>query len=204
MARTVPTSEPTVLVAGDSWSWTKTLSTYPPSESWALNYSIRGISTLADTDVVVTPVASSYSVAVDKTKTAVLVAGAYQWTSYVTRTTERYSVENGVITVLPDLSQMTGSAGQTHIERMLILIEAKIEGRLTADHESYSINGRSIMKIPYKELLRLRSVYQAKLFRIENPGQLGPTVLAQMNNPDGTIGSSAPVVLPPWYRSLSS
>lgn len=204
MARTIPTTEPSILVAGDTWNWTKTLANYPPAEGWTLGYSVRGIDTLLDADVVVTPSGTGYSIVVAKAKTTPLRAGAYRWVSYVDKAGEHYTVEDGVFTVLPNMAAMVGSAGQTHAERTLALIEAKIEGRITADAESYSINGRALSRIPVKELLRLRAVYQAKVNRYRNPGQLGPVVLVQHGNPDGTIGTSSPVILPPWFRALNS
>jgi hypothetical protein len=206
MAPPVPQTEPQILVAGDTWTWNKTLASYPPVESWVLGYAIRGQSVLANTDVVVVTNGAGFTVSVAKAKTAPLVAGAYQWQSFVDKVSsgEHYTVEQGVFTVLPSMSAIVDSSAVSHAERTLALIEAKIEGRITTDHESYSINGRSIMKIPTKELLRMRAIYQAKVYRLRNQGQLGPTVLAMMNNPDGTIGTSEPVVLPPWYRALNS
>lgn len=208
MAPPVPQTEPQILVAGDTWTWNKTLANYPPSEGWTLGYAIRGQSVLANAKVAVTVNGAGYSVKVLPADTAGLLAGAYQWQSFVdgsgTHAGEHYTVEQGVFTVLPSMSAVVDNSAVTHAERTLALIEAKIEGRITADHESYSINGRSIMKIPTKELLRMRAIYQSKVFRLRNQGQLGPTVLAMMNNPDGTIGTSEPVVLPPWYRALNS
>jgi len=207
MTPPVPTSEPDILYAGDTWAWTKTLSNYPPSDGWTLGYAIRGQSVLANNKVAVTVVGPTYSVKVLPADTTPLLAGAYQWQSFVdgsgAHAGEHYTVQAGVFTVLPSMSAIADSSAVTHAERTLALIEAKIEGRITSDHESYSIAGRSIMKIPTKELIRLRAIYQSKVFRLRNPGQLGPLVLAQMNNADGTIGTGEPVVLPVWYRSFN-
>jgi hypothetical protein len=205
LAPTVPQTEPTKLVIGDFWTWTKVLSTYPPVDGWVLSYSIRGVSTLADVNVVVASNVTTgvYTVTVTPAVTAALAAGAYKWQSYATLAGNRYTVDTGVFTVVPNLSALTGAQGQTHAEKTLALIEAAIEGRVPADFEHYTIAGRQIQKIPILTLVKLRAIYQSKVYRLQNPGQLGPQVLAQMNNPDGTIGTSAPVVLPPWYRALT-
>jgi len=211
LARVTPTTEPTILVAGDSWSWTKTLSTYPPSEGWTLGYSIRGVSTLLDTDVVTGVSGGGYTVSVDKVKTGALGEGAYKWQSYVTGSGayagQRYTVDQGVFTVIAALSSLSGSQGQTHVERTLAKIESEIEARLAGTgsaHENYSINGRSIGKIPIEKLLRLRSIYADKVRRLNNRGNLSTPVLAQMGQPDGTIGvSGEPVVMPWWYGRLN-
>lgn len=202
-------TEPIVLVVGDTWTWSKSLANYPPSEGWVLGYAIRGASALANTKVSVVVDGGSYVVTILPADTAKLVPGSYRWQSFVDKagTGEHYTVETGVFTVVPSLSQAQAGDATTHAERMLGALEREIEARLTGNgsaHESYAINGRSIAKIPMEKLIRLRAIYQAKVYRLQNPGQLGPTILAEMNNPDGTIGTSEPVVLPPWYRALVS
>lgn len=206
MAPSVLQTEPLVLTAGDTWAWNKTLADYPPSEGWVLGYAIRGASVLPNVSVVVTSLAAGYSITVAPSATTSLAPGAYQWQSFVDGAGafagQHFTVDSGVITVVRSMSAVVDNSAQTHAERTLAIIEAKIEGRLTADFESYSINGRSIMKIPLKELIVLRAIYQAKVYRLNNRGQLGPVIVAEMNNPDGVVGTAAPVVLPPWYRAF--
>lgn len=208
MAPPVRQTEPTVLVAGDTWTWSKSLADYPPSEGWTLGYAFRGKSILPDAKVAVTVSGGGYLVTVLPVDTALLQPGTYQWQSYVTNAGgERHTVDTGTITVIPQLSQLGAGDAVTHDEIMLGAVEREIQARITGDgsaHESYAINGRSLAKIAIEKLLRLRVIYQAKVYRQQNPGQLGPVVLAEMNNPDGTIGTSEPVVLPPWYRALVS
>jgi len=43
----VPDSEPTTLVVGDTWQWTKVYADYPTSEAWALSYALTGPATVA-------------------------------------------------------------------------------------------------------------------------------------------------------------
>ncbi|MFL5481148.1 MAG: hypothetical protein ACJ8AK_03080 [Gemmatimonadaceae bacterium] len=211
MPPVVPQSEPQVLVAGDTWSWTKTLSNYPPSEGWTLGYAIRGQSVLANADVTVSSSGSVYSVTVAKAKTALLASGAYQWQSFVDGSGayagQHYTVEQGVFTIVLNLTAVADASAVSHVERVLAKLEAEIEARIVGNgstHESYAISGRSIAKTPLKDLVNLRAIYQAKVYRLRNQGSLGPSVLAVMMNPDGTIGTSEPVVLPPWYRALNS
>lgn len=49
----------------------------------------------------------------------------------------------------------------THYETMLEKIRAVLEGRITADVESYKINGREITKIPFVELQTMERQYAA-------------------------------------------
>ena len=48
---------------------------------------------------------------------------------------------------------------------MLEKIESILEGRADADVSSYSINGRSLTKIPIEELMNFRSRYKAEYLR---------------------------------------
>lgn len=209
MTPPVPQTEPQTLVAGDTWAWTKTLSNYPATDLWVLGYAIRGQSVLPNAKVIVSTSGIGFSVSVAKADTGVLIAGAYQWQSFVDKvaTGEHYTVEQGVFTIVQSLSSVSDSSAVSHVERMIIKLDAEIEARMTgtgSSHESYSINGRSIMKIPMKELQSMAGMYRARLYRLRNQGALGPSVLAVMTNPDGAIGSAQPTVLPPWYRALNS
>ena len=53
----------------------------------------------------------------------------------------------------------------SHAATMLAAIESVLEGRITADIESYSIAGRQITKIPLSELLVIREKYKAEVAR---------------------------------------
>jgi len=118
-----------------------------------------------------------YTVTVAPAKTAGLAAGSYKWQSYATLAGNRYTVDTGVFTLVQNLSAVTGAAAQTHAEAVLVKIEAEIVARLAGDgssHEHYTINNRQIQKIPILTLMRLRAIYQSKVYRLQNPGSLRP------------------------------
>lgn len=54
-------------------------------------------------------------------------------------------------------------AGASHAETVLAAIEAVIERRATVDQQSYSIEGRSLARMPIDDLLRFRSQYRAEV-----------------------------------------
>jgi hypothetical protein len=49
----------------------------------------------------------------------------------------------------------------THAATMKAAIESVLEGRITADIERYTIDGREITKIPMQELIELHKHYTA-------------------------------------------
>ena len=194
MAPTTPTGPPRQVVAGDSWRWkVADLSDYPQSEGWALKYELAGVSTTLS----ITPVwqtsgddASSWLATVTTTETAALDAGTYTLISRVEGSGDydgydyTVDVETGeqirsgynhwLVTVTPD--PRTAGAGdfQSHEERTLAVLTAAIEGRLTRDMESYSIAGRSISKIPVRDLTSLRSQYTWLVMQ-QKSGRMGIT-----------------------------
>lgn len=62
----------------------------------------------------------------------------------------------------------------THAERMLALIEQRLEGRITSDHESYTIEGRSLTRIPFAELREYRKYYRKEVYNIQQARGLKP------------------------------
>lgn len=89
-----------------------------------------------------------------------------------TVTGEVYDVGSGRIMVNPDLGAVSAGAMVSFEEQTLLVIEAKLQNRLTADLEHYSIAGRSVSKIPAAELLKLRGQFRALVWKQRNPGKL--------------------------------
>jgi hypothetical protein len=174
LSKAIPTCEPDVLRAGDTWKWTRSFSDYPVSEGWVLSYSIRGASVLVDADVVVTPGTNDYAVVVAAAKTAALLPGTYQWAAFVTKAGERYTADEGVLVVERNLSTAAAGDALSHAEKMLSIVEAVLAGRVPADVDSYQINGKSVVKIPVPELKKLRKQYRTEIWRLRNGNRLGP------------------------------
>ena len=175
MPATIPTSEPRVLTAGDTWQWTKHVPNYSAAESWQLTYAFRGgqiLDLLWTTHVTAHANGTDFSVTVPATATDDLPSGTYKWAAYVTKAGERHEVDNDVVTVRPNLAVTPVGGSQTHAEKTLAVIEAALEGRLTSDVQTYTILGRSVEKIPVTELRQLRSQYAAEVWRERHPGQL--------------------------------
>lgn len=177
----VPTSEPTQCIAGDTWQWTAQFADYPTSEAGTLTYGFTGPATFALTSVC-TIVGDSYSVTVPAATTAAYAAGTYQWAAYITLAGVRHTARVGTMYVAPNLATITG-VNQSHAAKMLALIEAELEARVTgasaggeASIESYQIAGRSVSKIPTKELETMRGRYRWAVYCEQHPGSLGPSV----------------------------
>lgn len=175
MSQEIPSREPSGFAAGETVRWTKSVPDYSSADGWNLIYSFRGPTEI--TDVIATASGSEFSITLSAQATASLKAGTYRWGAYATKgsgsSLERYPVASGVMSV--SLTLVGGDVYESHAAKTLRVIECAIEGRLTKDMESYSINGRAINKIPISKLYSLRAMYQTAVWRERNPGKAFPT-----------------------------
>jgi hypothetical protein len=158
VATTIPNVEPATIVAGDSVAWTKSVTDYPATDGWTLNYSLQRLgSTAAPIAIVADPDGANYSVAVDADDTETWAPANYIWTAFVDDgATERHRVATGTVTILANPAAALGS---THASRTLALIDLAIEGRVPRGLTEFSIQGQQITKIAITDLVKLRSVY---------------------------------------------
>jgi hypothetical protein len=164
MAVSIPTSEPTTLRAGDSWRWTRAWTDYP-SATWDLTYTL----TTAAASVALTATAASdgvtHEITVLPADSEDIAAGRYDWIAQVSDGADQYTIDSGVLTVLPDLSALDGDGydGRSPARVMLDAIDAALASRATAgqlDQVQVAIGDRRLMRDP-AQLLALRRHYAA-------------------------------------------
>lgn len=189
MHNETPTTEPTVVRAGDTWKWTKYAGDHTPDDGWTLKYALHNIGSAAvsnsklEITATANPDGVNHDVLVAKTDTDDLLAGNWKWVAYVEKGTERFTIDQGVLYVEPNLQLATAGTQQSHNEKMLAAIQSVLQGRATNDIESYQIAGRAVNKIPVEQLLKLENVYIAKVRRERNPGQFGVNHLVHFTRP---------------------
>ena len=185
MTPQIPASEPTTITAGDTVQFTRTFPSYSSSDGWALTYRLVGplgssTGALVDKTVTATPDASGWLVAFAPADTAdVVVDGSYRLVGRVSLNGASYTVYAGVVAIKANPLEASPANLLTHAERTLTIIEAKIEGRLTADLEHYQIDGRAVGKIEIRELMKLRARYRHEIWRQRNPGKAAPQRLVR-------------------------
>lgn len=158
---TVPTTEPQTIRAGDFLTWTKTLSEYPANAGWALVYTlINGSSKIT---INATSSGADHLVSVPAATSANYPAGSYSWIARVTKGTEIYTLDQGSITVLPNLAALVTFDGRSHAKVMVEAIEAAIQGRASALQLRMMINNRSIEYLSPAELIKWLSFYRAEV-----------------------------------------
>lgn len=187
----IPAAEPTELVAGDSALWTRDFSSYPVTEGWTLAYRIIGPSATVGNPTVA--VANNvFNVTVLPAVTAALaILGDYTLMGYVTSQdgTQRFTVYEGTLLILPNPATATFTQIQTHAQRMIAACEAALEGRLTNDVASYGREGTMVVKLDVAEVRRTLGIYRGIRWQEENEGKAAPISVVRFSSP--SEGSAA-------------
>lgn len=180
MAPTTPTGVPSELTAGDSWIWRiADQADYPQSEGWALKYELNGKVVLHDIDAewqTSGDDAGYWLVTIAPASTADMEKGRYTLVGRMVGSGDyanrEYTVSQTSVVVKQNPRTAIDADFQSHNERTLAILEAAIEGRLTADIQSYQVAGRAVAKIPMTELVQLRATYAAAVHQ-ERTGTFG-------------------------------
>ena len=157
---------PSELQIGDTWYWPATVADFPATE-WTLKYAFRGLA-LSVIDITATADGTDYEITVIAATTAAYLKGTYNWVAYVEKgtgdATERYTVGQGTVTLLPYLGAATGATdNRTHARKMLDSIETALESAAPkAAIVSLTVNGKSVQ---YKrdDLLKMRAQYRREV-----------------------------------------
>ena len=162
MTVTIPDTEPTELRAGDTWKWTRSFADYPAT-TWTLTYTLTQATTRKQ--IVASASGSDFSVTVAAATSAAYAEGEWSWVAAVASGSERYTLDSGTLTVLPDLAAASGGYdGRSHAVKTLAAIKAWIESKgANAGVGEYEIAGRKMKYIPITDLLKLRQAYEAEV-----------------------------------------
>jgi hypothetical protein len=154
---------PETIVIGDYLLWKRSdlVDDYPLAD-YSMEYVAR-ITAGGSTEIKVpaTETGGTYVFEVTSATSALFVAGFYHWQLEVTQTAtgNRVVIERGTFTAVEDLD-VNGADPRTHAEIMIDKIESILQGKADADVSSYSINGRSLTKMSYEELIQARDYYR--------------------------------------------
>ena len=150
---------PAVLIAGDAARWllpADLLAPYaPPDFSAALTLTpAAGGAPVAAT---ITEGSGGTVAAIASAASAGMAPGRWNWALIVTEaaTGDRATIDRGALQMAADPA--AGGDARTPARRMLDAITARIEGRITRDADSYSIEGRSITRTPLDILIKHRA-----------------------------------------------
>lgn len=172
---------PLELQIGDNWQWTEGFALYPASAGWSLSFSLyRYGQPVLQIDAGAS--GADFCVSVPAATTAGKIAGTWQWTACVTKGTDRFTVGNGTVTLLPDLAAATeGTDLRTDNAKILEALIATQQRRSSKEQESLQIGGRSIRYMAPDELEKMIGIYTYKV-KAET-GRLRRTVHTRFGGP---------------------
>jgi len=158
-----PSIEPDQIVIGDRRIWRKkNLGSDYPSTAYSVAYVSRISSGGGTHEFTVTGTAdgNDYLFTITSVASADFDTGHHHWQLEITRTSdsERIVIQTGSWDIITDLDNNVDP--RSHAEIMVDKIETVLQGRADADVLSYSINGRSLSKIPPQELVEWRDYYR--------------------------------------------
>lgn len=91
--------------------------------------------------------------------------GDYAWRILGTLSGVTYALGSGTVTVFANPAGAPGQDRRSHAQRMVPLLEAEIEARITGDgsaHNSYVLGQRQIEKVPLEELTQMLGLYESR------------------------------------------
>lgn len=157
----IPSKEPTSFRAGDTVKWDVYLDAYP-SDVWTLTY--RLISKDNAINISASPKSDKgYSIVVGHTTSAGLTKGLYSLIGQVQTDTERYTVINKTVEVLPDLTDSVPVDIRTTAQKLIEILDAAlIKHGPSAYSQGYSIAGRTMQFKSHEEFMKFRNQIKAE------------------------------------------
>lgn len=164
-----------MFTAGETVKFRRAFGDFQPPD-WTYKIYFNGASNIFNKAGTTDP---SNAFLITLTPTDLTVAGGiYRYVERVNNasTGEIYTVGEGVAQIELDLATASAGATLTFWEKTLSVVEAALSGRLTKDLQSYQIAGRAVQKIPIKELLAIRGIARANVWKAANPDRISEPV----------------------------
>jgi hypothetical protein len=195
MAPIIPDVVPGHFPAGTTVKFTRSFGDFQPSDGWAYTIYLNGLT--QKFNKAATTENNVFNITFLPADTASLTPGPFRYAERVSNsgTGEVYDINGDllVINIEPNVSASPAGTFNTWEERMLSIVESALAGRLPAGIESYQIAGRSVSKIPAKELMQIRGILKSIIWRQNNPGQL-----SQPYRVEFTVEPESPDFPPTW------
>jgi hypothetical protein len=152
---------------GDTLDFTTTLVDYPASSGWVLTYRLIPRTSGTPISIVGTASGDDHRTSAVASTTATWTAGEYSWVGYVDLSGEHYVVDEGVVTLLPNLATATAYDGRSKAAKALEDAETALAnfqatgGRV----KRYSIAGREMEFDGAGDILKLVSYWRVEVMR---------------------------------------
>tara|TARA_R110002153_G_scaffold195922_6_gene349249 strand:- start:2810 stop:3322 length:513 start_codon:yes stop_codon:yes gene_type:complete len=154
-------NEPKRIIKGDSVAWSRVIA----NASRTYQYILVGPDSKFTIDATVDNGFLDVNLTSDKTKS--FQSGEYRWHLFSDDGTDRFNVAHGYLVIDANPHDLEHCDTSSHAERVLRAIEKRIEGRILSDHENYSVDGRSLTRIPIEQLEKLKRRYSWQVRKVK-------------------------------------
>ncbi len=168
---------PTSITAGLSLTCEVITDDYP-APGWVLRAVLRGPASI---DLTAAARGTGHVFSATAAITGTWEPGLYAVSVRAISGEDIHELEAGQVTIVADLVAI-GAAHDPrgHAQRTLAAIEAVIEGRASRDQQSYTINGRTLVRTAIADLLMLRDRYRKEVAALTSGGRPGKLVRRQV------------------------
>ena len=166
---------PVTIIQGDTLKLDITSPTYNSTDGYAVIVYLTGPTgtpvpyTLSTT--LQTGSTNVYELLVPASVTVGFREGLYTYNIVADDGTNQFTIESGNTTGVERADFTSGTELRTHNQIVLDSIQAVIENRATQDQKSYTINGRSLERMPLEDLLNMMRYYTDLVKQDEGRGR---------------------------------
>ena len=152
MPTIIKDSIPDEITAGDAVAWRFYSVYFPADDGWAVSYAL--VNAAGQLTIDAGADGQSHLVDLAAADTLAWPPGEYRWQSYAAKGAERYTLDDGAITIKANFAaQTTGYDARPHNYIVRDALQAVIENRATEAQSSMSIAGRTISEMSHNELI---------------------------------------------------
>ncbi|WP_444891773.1 hypothetical protein ACJJIQ_00055 (plasmid) [Microbulbifer sp. ANSA003] len=153
-------TEPTVMIAGDSISWSRTLTDYLPEDGWTLTY--RLVSVGKSYVINTTADGSAHQVALTSADTAAWLDGEYSLVAWVENGTDRYTIGSLRVRIKPDPTSADYDP-RSHAEKMLEALRELLQKKAGSGKQAVTVDGQTVTFNTWDEMVQAEKYYTGKV-----------------------------------------
>lgn len=165
-AANAPLIEPESITVGDFVQWKRSdvVSNYPTATHNMVFFARVSQGGASEIQVTATKTDSYYLFTIPSQVSGGFIPGHYHWQLHVTEiaSNNEITIDTGEFDLFPDLDE-NATDPRTHAEILVAKIESLLEGKADSDVAQYSVAGRQLTKMNFRDLIDARDYYRKEI-----------------------------------------
>lgn len=163
-------SLPSELIAGDTWSWSRSFADYP-APTWTATVYFENAAGAFES--IASASGSDHAFSISAATTSGRKAGRYRWSVRVTDGTTVATIDSGWVEVRTNPAAAGTSDPRSDARKTLDALNALLLGKATTAQQSYSLNGRAASSYSLTELREFRDQLREEVRTEEQSANAG-------------------------------